>query len=296
MKPPLFSYARAESVEEALGLLASYGDEAKLLAGGQSLIPLLNLRMSQPAVLVDINSLASLEFIRQTDGASAAAIEIGALTRHRQLELAPMLRAKCPLLVAAARHIGHPQIRNRGTMGGSLAHADPSAELPLAVVTLGGEVGVTSRQSRRVIPAERFFQGLWETSLQPDEMIEWVRVPQVSREMGWSFKELTHRAGDFAVVAVGVLAAVDDDGHMRSCRVAISGADARPLRLRDVEQRLEAAIPAREVLRNAAHLAERIANFRADLRGSAEYRRDAIVHMLEDALIAATRVAQMEVA
>ena len=176
MKPPQFSYVRAATPDEAVRLLDAFGEDSKLLAGGQSLMPLLNLRLAQPSVLIDIAPLQSLNFVREKpDGM----IEVGALTRHRHLEQSELIARECPLLGTAASHIGYVPIRNRGTIGGSLAHADPAAELPLALLALDGEVVIRSAQGQRTIQVSRFLLGLWETMLEPGDLVEFVRVPRM---------------------------------------------------------------------------------------------------------------------
>ncbi|MGB7588412.1 MAG: xanthine dehydrogenase family protein subunit M [Solirubrobacterales bacterium] len=287
MKPAAFSYARATTVEEALQLLDLHGTESKLLAGGQSLIPLLNFRLARPSVLIDINPVRSLDFIRErTDGT----IEIGALTRQRDVERSELVARACPLLAAAVGHIGHPQIRNRGTVGGSLAHADPAAELPLALVALNGEIVARSGKGTRTIAGSDFFLGLWETTLGPDELVELIRFPALSPGSGWSFAEVTHRAGDFAVVAVAVVLTVGAAGQITSCSVALSGASSRPTRLTDLESNLLGSVCSNEAFARAGELAEALA-FRADIRGSGGYRRRIAVQFVRDGLARASEMA-----
>jgi aerobic carbon-monoxide dehydrogenase medium subunit len=280
VKPPPFAFARVTTVQDALGLLTAHGDDAKLLAGGQSLIPLLNFRMARPTVVADINALGELNFIRSRTGPEPV-IEIGALTRQCDIERSTLVRRTCPILATAAGHIGHVQIRNRGTVGGSLAHADPAAELPLVFVTLDGEIVARSQRGGRTIAAERFFTGLWETDLRPDEIIEYVRLQGIPPGAGWAFGEVCHRAGDFAVVAVAVVLLANRAGRVAWCRVGLTGAGTGPRRLREVEDALSGAVPGPEVLRDVARLAKRIDDFQSDLRGSQEYRKDVAVHLLE---------------
>jgi CO/xanthine dehydrogenase FAD-binding subunit len=275
-------------VEAVLELLADLRDGAKLLAGGQSLIPLLNFRMARPSVLVDINPVRSLDFVREgPDGE----LEIGALTRQRTLELSPLVARACPLLVAAASRIGHIQIRNRGTVGGSVAHADPMAELPLALVALDGEVVGRSVEGTRAIAAADFFVGLWETALRPYELVELIRVPRLAPAAGWSFEEVTHRAGDFAIAAVAVVIGVDASHRIRSCSVALSGAGARPIRLSEVEVSLVGSYPTTEGFANAGRLVEAIGGFRSDVRADREYRRRVAAGLVRDGLARAAAMA-----
>ena len=287
MKPAAFSYARATTVDEAIRFLAMHGDESRLLAGGQSLIPLLNFRLARPSVLIDINPASSLAFIRQrTDGT----IEIGALTRQRDVERSALVSRACPLLAAAVGHIGHPQIRNRGTVGGSLAHADPAAELPLALVALNGEVVARSGKGTRIIAGSDFFLGLWETVLGPDELVELIRFPALLPGSGWSFAEVTHRSGDFAIVAAAVVLTVGAAGQITSCSVALSGADSRPVRLGDLESNLIGSVCSEDALARAGEVAEALP-FRADIRGSESYRRRIAAQLIRDGLVRASQMA-----
>lgn len=283
MKPAPFSYARAESAEDALGLLDQHGPESKLLAGGQSLIPLLNFRLARPSVLIDINHLRSLRFIRQGPD---DAIEIGAIARQRDVERSALIATGCPLLAAAVRHVGHRQIRNRGTVGGSLAHADPAAEIPLAILALGGHIVARSADGTRTIAAAEFFEGLWETALAAGEMVEAARFPVMPPDMGWSFREVTHRAGDFAIVAAAVAVTADLSGQIASCSIALSGAESRPLRLTDLERALVGTACDEQALDHVREIAGRLA-FRDDIHGGEEYRRKLAVHLVREGLSSA---------
>jgi len=197
MKPAPFRYARAGSLAEATALLAAEPGEAKLLAGGQSLVPLLNMRLARPAVLVDLNGVRELRGITPSpDGG----LRIGALTRHTELATSAAVRERAPLLAEAARHVGHAAIRNRGTLGGSVAHADPAAELPAALVALDARLRVTGPRGARVIAAALFFRGLLATALETDEILTEVLVP--AAEPGWGFVEIARRPGDFALAGV----------------------------------------------------------------------------------------------
>src|SRR4051812_33814261 len=197
MKPPLFEYHAPASIDEAVGLLAEHGDEAKVLAGGQSLIPLLSLRLARPAHLVDVNGLSELAGIANGKG-----LELGALVRHRAAERSADVKAASPMVAAALRFVGHAAIRNRGTVGGSVAHADPAAELPAVLLALGGEVVAQSERGSRTIPAADMFQGFLTTALEPDELLTAVRFPASPAGAGWSFMEFSRRSGDFAIIGV----------------------------------------------------------------------------------------------
>jgi 2-furoyl-CoA dehydrogenase FAD binding subunit len=218
MKPQAFDYARPDTAEEAVNLLSDAGEDARILAGGQSLMAVLNLRLAQPSVLIDISRVPDLNYVRTADGKLA----IGAAATQGSVEWRPGLAQEVPLLAQAFPHISHFQIRNRGTVCGSVAHADPSAELPLALLALQGEVVLRSRRGRRTLPAEDFFQGMLMTARAPDELVEEVRYPLAARGQGHAFDEFSGRHGDFAVCAV---AAVADAGGIR---LAVGGVSDRP--------------------------------------------------------------------
>ena len=225
MKPAPFEYLRAASVPDALAALADHED-AKVLAGGQSLLTLMNLRLARPSMLVDIGGLAELDRVfRDADD-----VLIGALVRHRRVETDPELRALVPLAAAAAGHIGHVGIRNRGTLGGTLAHADPAAELPLVMVTLGATCYLESRADGvRAVPAEQFFVSYYTSALRPDELLTWVRVPRARAGQGWGFVELARRHGDFAMAGAAALVELNPLGEVCSVRAGLMSAGETPL-------------------------------------------------------------------
>jgi 2-furoyl-CoA dehydrogenase FAD binding subunit len=218
MKPQAFDYARPESADEAVNLLADAGDDARILAGGQSLMAVLNLRLAQPSVLIDVSRVPDLNYVKN-DGKTLA---IGAAATQGMVEWRPELAREVPLLAQAFPHISHFQIRNRGTVCGSIAHADPSAELPLALLALGGQVVLRSRRGRRVLEAEDFFQGMLMTARTGDELVEEVRYPLARSGERYAFEEFSGRHGDFAVCAVA--AVVGPDG----VRLAVGGVSDRP--------------------------------------------------------------------
>ncbi len=223
MKPAAFAYYRADSLEDALHRLADSGGGAKVIAGGQSLGPMLNMRLANPVELIDLNDLTELATIRDRGDV----LEIGALTRHHQIDESPLVRAACPLLAQAARTIGHYAIRQRGTLGGSLAHADPAAQLPLVAVTLQAELVVVSVRGQRIVSAADFFLSAMTTALQPDELIRSVRFPKASQREGCAFELFSRRHGDFAIVAVATSLSLDGDRVARF-RLGLSGVDAVP--------------------------------------------------------------------
>lgn len=231
MKPAPFDYLRASSVAEVLDVLAETGDDGtKVLAGGQSLMALMNLRLARPSLLVDIGGLGELS--RVFDDVDR--VVLGALVRHRTVETDPLLAARAPLAAAAARHIGHVGIRNRGTLGGTLAHADPAGELPVVMVTLGATVHVESAaRGRRDIPAEDFFVSFYTSALEPDELVTWVSVPTMRHDQGWGFTEYAPRHGDFALAGAGALLTLAPDGTVAHVRAGLLSAADRPLLVSD---------------------------------------------------------------
>ena len=233
MKPPAFRYLRAASVEDCLQAMAEHGDEAKILAGGQSLVPLMNLRLARPGVVVDINRVPGLDYITL----EGEVLRIGAMTRHREVAASDVVARACPLLSQATAMVGYPAIRNRGTIGGSLAHADPSAELPCVACATDAEIVAQGRDGRRIIPAQEFFAGYFETELDPSELLVEVRIPVARTGEAWQFTEFTRKSGDFAVAtAAAGLAAADD--RLTTARIAVGGVADRPLRATAAEELL----------------------------------------------------------
>jgi aerobic carbon-monoxide dehydrogenase medium subunit len=231
LKPAPFAYAKARSVAHAIELLAT--DDARLLAGGQSLIATLNMRLSQPALLVDINRISGLDRIVLKNGD----VEIGALVRHAQAERSAEIAQAAPLIALALPHIGHPAIRNRGTVGGSLAFADPAAELPACIVALGGEIEIVGPNGQRTINAEEFFKGLFETALTPRDMLTAIRVPAASAGSRVGFAEFARRQGDYAMVGLAACAQADGK-RLKDVRLAYFGLGATPVRARKAETAL----------------------------------------------------------
>jgi carbon-monoxide dehydrogenase medium subunit len=260
MIPAAFDYVRAGSADEAVSLLAEHGDEAKLLAGGHSLLPLMKLRLASPAVLVDVGRLTELSYIR--DGGDHVAI--GALTRHHDLERSQLLGAEVPILAHVAGLVGDPQVRHRGTLGGSLAHADPASDLPAVVLALGGTLVARGPAGEREIPAGEFFRGFLESSLASDEMLTEIRVPKMGGG-GWSYQKFTRRAIDWAIVGV---AAVRSEGGAGT-GIALVNMGSTPLRAIAVEEALAGGAPRAE----AAGVADVATEPPSDLNAGPEYRR-----------------------
>ena len=249
MIPAAFDYVAAESAAHAVDLLESLGDDAKLLAGGHSLLPMMKLRLAQPAVLIDIARLSELSGIR----AEGSELVIGATTRHADIAGSDLVKAEVPLLAYAAAQVGDPQIRHRGTIGGSLAHADPSADLPMTLVALGGSIEITGPSGVRTVPADEFFTGFFESVLEPGELLTAVRVPR-GGDVPWGYQKFVRRANDWAIVGVAAY-----DG-----RVALASMGATPVRAHAVEEALRSGAPAAEAAVHAAEGTSAGSDFHAD--------------------------------
>lgn len=257
MIPARFDYVRADGVDHALAVLAEHGDEAKPLAGGHSLLPLMKLRLATPAVLVDLGRLEALRGVRLAGGT----VEIGALTRHHDLETSPVLAEHLPLLAHAAAHVGDPQVRHRGTIGGSLCHGDPASDLPAVVLALGGTLVVEGPAGRREVPATEAFTGFLETAVGPDELLVAIRIPSAAGA-GWAFRKFTRRAQDWAIV--GVAAVLRSEG----CGVGLVNMGSTPLRATATMAAVDAGAGAAA----AAELATEGTEPPEDLHAGAEYR------------------------
>jgi aerobic carbon-monoxide dehydrogenase medium subunit len=268
MKLPPVDYEAPTTVSEALGLLAEYTDDASILAGGQSLIPLLALRLARPAVLIDINRAAELSGVSATDGW----VTIGTTTREYLAEESETIADAVPLLAAALPFIGHEAIRSRGTIGGSLAHADPAAELPAVARALDAEFVVRSLSGERVIPAAEWFEGYLTTSRRPDELLLQVRFPAARPGTGISFQEVARRHGDFAIVALATSLTLSD-GAISDIRLAFAGMSDVPVRAADAEALLVGEAPSDDLFDEAARRAIADLDPPADLHGSSDYRK-----------------------
>jgi carbon-monoxide dehydrogenase medium subunit len=269
VKPPPFAYDSPETVDETLALLAEHGDDAKVLAGGQSLIPLLALRLARPARLIDVGRLTELQSV-STNGVT----RIGAGVRQRVAERSPDLLAAQPLLARALPLIGHVPIRNRGTIGGSVAHADPAAELP--AVALLAEATMVARRAggaTREIPADQFFDGFFTTALAPDELLVEVRLPAWPTGAGVSFQEVARRHGDFALVGAGAVVVRDGDGRVTDARLAFTGVASTPVRSASAEAAMQGQAPTADVIGAAAEVAAQDIDPSGDVHATAAYRR-----------------------
>ena len=286
MKPAPFRYARPQTLADAVGLLAGGDHDVKILAGGQSLVPMLNLRLVRPSVLIDLNGVAGLDRIIPSP---TGGLTIGALVRHAALASSAPVSERAPLLGEAARHVGHPPIRHRGTVGGSLAHADPAAELPAALVALDAQLVLHGARGERTIPASEFFRGLLTTALAPDEIVTDIRVSP--HGPGWGFAEVVRRAGDFALA--GVMALVTrsgPSGRCESARLVGFGVSDRPVRLVAAEQIItNPAFDARADVGRVAAAAAEACDPPDDVHASADYRRHLAVVLTEDVVRQALR-------
>jgi carbon-monoxide dehydrogenase medium subunit len=269
MKPGPFEFRAPRTLDEVLDLLGEHGDEAKIIAGGQSLVPMLAMRLARPAVLVDVNDVASLAGIDDRGDAVA----FGATTRERDAERSPLVAERTPVLAEALPHIGHVSIRNRGTIGGSIAHADASAELPAVAVVAGADMVVRSRRGERVVPADEFFVGHYTTALADDECLVEIRVPAAPPGAGWSFQEVARRHGDFALVGAAAMVTLGRDRAIGAARLCLFGVGGRPVRPGAVEDALAGAEPSPDTF--AAAAADAVADLEpaSDMHGSAAYRR-----------------------
>ncbi|HEY3118731.1 MAG TPA: xanthine dehydrogenase family protein subunit M [Chloroflexota bacterium] len=270
MKPAAFDYYAPNTVDEALELLAQLGEDAKPLAGGQSLVPMMNFRLARPASLIDLNRIAELDHLAAAEDGS---LRIRAMTRQRSLERSAAVARQWPLIAEAVAHIGHVQIRNRGTVGGSLSHADPAAELPAVMVALDAELVIHSRTGQRMLSAADFFLGHYQTAVEPSELLVEVRVPLPPARTGWSFQEVSRRHGDFALAGAAGLVTLDQHGAISRARLAFVGLGPTPIRSIAAEDSLVGQQPSDSIWGDAAALASRDLDPDADVHATAAYRR-----------------------
>ena len=284
MKPPPFEYVRPVDLNGVPGALAQNSGETKILAGGQSLVPMMNLRLVAPKRLVDINRVTGLDRIAR-DGDR---LLIGALARHTDVLTSPVVREYAPLVVAAYRHVAHRPIRNRGTIGGNLAHADPASELPAVMLALDAEFVLRSLAGERQVAAERFFLGTFETAARAAEVLTAIHIPLAAGSRRWGFEETSQRQGDFALVAVAVTFAVDG-GRCANPRLAYAGVADHALRLAAAEASLEGQSPDETVFERVGTKAAEAADPPEDVHADAAYRRDLVRALTRRALSAAAR-------
>lgn len=281
MKPPRFQYCAPRILDEALYLLDAYSDDAKVLAGGQSFVPLLNMRLAGPAYIIDINHIAELHYLETEQDY----LTVGALARQRQVERSILVQEKHPLLARTIGNIGHMQIRNRGTVVGSIAHADPAAELPALLACLEGEVLVQSIRSERVIKARDFFSGYLTTTLEPNELVIEARFPWLPAHAGWSFIEFARRSGDYALLGVAAVVIPTADDTCLSARIAYLGAAGAPVRGYAVEALLKGERLDEQALDVAADAArDVVSEDMSDVHATVEYRGALAVELTRRAL------------
>ena len=271
MKPAPFDYFAPESLEEALELAAEYGYDAKWLAGGQSLVPAMNFRLVQPAVLLDLNRLDGLDYVRHTaDGT----LDVGAMTSQRKVETASVVAERCPLLAEAMPHIAHPQIRNRGTIGGSLVHADPASELPVVAVALDARLRVQSKEGERWVTADEFFQGVFTVDISAEELLIEISFPPWSERTGWSFQEVARRHGDYALVGAAAMVTLAEDGTCERARLVFLNVGDRPMVADRAAQMLQGQALTPDVIEEVARVAaEEETDPVGDVHASVGYQR-----------------------
>jgi 6-hydroxypseudooxynicotine dehydrogenase subunit alpha len=291
VKPAPFDYFAPGTLDEALALLAEHGDEAKPLAGGQSLIPAMNFRLARPRVLVDLNRVAALSYIRVEKGG----VEIGAMTRQRAVERSDVVARAAPLLAEAMPAIAHPQIRNRGTVGGSIAHADPSAELPAVALALDARFRARSASGERTIVAADFFKGMLETALERGELLVEIALPPLRPRTGTAFLEVARRHGDYALVGVAVVVTLDATGQCQAARIALLSVGDGPVLAVEAGKTLVGQKRSDELLRAAADTAaKRDVDPPSDIHASAAYRRRLVEVLTRRALARAFERAEIQ--
>jgi carbon-monoxide dehydrogenase medium subunit len=268
MYPAAFEYHAPTSVQDALGLLGRLGDDAKILAGGHSLIPMMKLRLAQPKHLIDLRKVSALSGIKEEGGT----LVIGALTTHYAIESSPVVKSKCPVLASVAAQIGDPMVRNMGTIGGSLAHADPAADYPAAIIALGAEIVAEGPKGKRTIKADDFFKGLMTTALAENEILTEVRVPVCGPKVGCAYMKFPHPASRFAIVGVAAVLSVDG-GKISKASIGLTGAGTKAVRAKGVEAALAGKAADAASIQAAAEKAPDGVDVQPDLQGSVEYKK-----------------------
>jgi carbon-monoxide dehydrogenase medium subunit len=280
MIPPAFEYLRPNTIPEALALLQQYGEDAKILSGGQSLIPMMKLRIARPGYLVDINRISGLSYIKEEGGF----LKIGGLTREADLESSPVIRAKYPILLDTAHVIADPQVRNLATVAGNLAHGDPANDHPATMLALGAQIVATGSHGERIIPIEEFFLSLFSTALQPGEILTEIRVPAPPGRSGGAYFKLERKVGDFATAAVAAQVTVDAKGAAQNVGIALTNVGPTPIKAKKAEDFLRGKKLDEANIRQAAQLAADDAQPSSDLRGPAEYKKGLVKELAKRAL------------
>jgi len=280
MIPPAFEYLRPKTLPEAVAMLQQHGDDAKILSGGQSLIPMMKLRLARPSHLIDINRVTGLSYIKEEGGF----LKIGGLTREADLEASDLIRKKYPLLLDTATVIADPQVRNMATVGGNLAHGDPANDHPATMMALRAQVVVTGAKGERVIPIDDFFVTLFTTALQHDEILTEIRVPVPPPKSSGAYFKLERKVGDFATAATAVQLTLDDKGAVQQIGIGLTNAGPTPIRAKAAEDALRSKKPDAALINQASQLAMDAADPSADLRGPAEYKKGLIKELTKRAL------------
>lgn len=280
MIPPSFEYLRPKTIPEAVAMLQQHGDEAKILSGGQSLIPMMKLRLARPGFLIDINRIAGLSYVKEEGGY----LKIGGLTREAELEVSSVLRSKYPILLDTAHVIADPQVRNLATVGGNLAHGDPANDHPATMVALGAQIVATGPKGERVIPIENFFVTLFTTSLQHEEILTEIRIPAPPPRSGGAYLKLERKVGDFATAAVAVQLSLDDKGICEKVGIGLTNVGPTPVKAQSAEAFLRGKKPDEANINHAAQLAADAADPSSDLRGPVEYKRGLVKELAKRSL------------
>ena len=280
MIPPSFEYLRPNTIPEAIAMLQQHGDAAKILSGGQSLIPMMKLRLARPAILIDINRISGLSHIKEEGGY----LKIGGLTREAELEVSPLVRSKYPILADTTHVIADPQVRNLATIGGNLAHGDPANDHPATMIALGAQVVANGPKGERVIPIENFFVSLFTTALNPDEILTEIRVPVPPPRSAGAYLKLERKVGDFATAAVAVQVTLDEKGACQKVGMGLTNVGATPVKARKAEDFLRGKKLDDDAITEAAQLAADQAEPSADLRGPVEYKKGLVKELAKRAL------------
>jgi carbon-monoxide dehydrogenase medium subunit len=280
MIPPSFEYLRPNTIPEAIAMLQQHGEAAKILSGGQSLIPMMKLRLARPAILIDINRIPGLSHIKEEGGY----LKIGGLTREAELEVSPLLRSKYPILADTTHVIADPQVRNLATVGGNLAHGDPANDHPATMIALGAQVVANGPKGERVIPIDNFFVSLFTTALKPDEILTEIRVPVPPPRSAGAYLKLERKVGDFATAAVAVQVTLDENGACQKVGMGLTNVGATPIKARKAEDFLRGKKLDDAAIAQAAQLAAEEAEPSADLRGPVEYKKGLVKELAKRAL------------
>jgi aerobic carbon-monoxide dehydrogenase medium subunit len=283
MIPPAFVYLRPKTIPEAIGFLQQYGDEAKILSGGQSLIPMMKFRLARPGYLVDINRISGLTYIKEEGGY----LKIGGLTREADLESSPLIRSKYPILFDTARVIADPQVRNMATLAGNLAHGDPANDHPATVMALGAQIVASGPKGERVIPFESFFITLFTTDLQHDEIVTEIRIPIPPPRSGGAYLKLERKVGDFATAAVAVQLTMDGEGTCQKIGIGLTNVGATPIKAAKAEGFLRGKKLDEANITQAAQLAAEESQPSPDLRGPEAYKRGLVKELTRRAVVRA---------